>query len=209
MNFNLLVEEALNEHGDIYTADEITISGFSAWEASVKKMNIIQRYLKKKGYYKMGIRGLIPDIEPRNEIEQKAKEMLKEDPNLGFYELQSVLSRWIAADLSPERKSELYNEYKKKGFRSPLIVAVKILFFGLIVIPYKKSESKKEYWQRQELMDKLVVGLKNAGTWPRHYVNLHLKKDLEELGITQFKVYKEYSLDKETEQDWGGIIDEL
>jgi len=77
MNFKLIVEEALNEHGDIYTLDEITrgnpSGGFSNLEAGARRMKIIQRFLKKEGYYKLGIRGLVVDIEPRNEIEQKQK----------------------------------------------------------------------------------------------------------------------------------------
>lgn len=215
MDFKLIVEEALNEHGDVYTLDEITKSstsgGFSNLEAGARKMKIIQRFLKREGYYKLGIRGLVADIEPRNEIEQKAKEILKENPELGFYELLSKVEHWIADNLPRERKIELYTEYEQKRWRSPQHTAVKILFFGLIVVPYTKIDTQQNYEQRQKLLDGLIEGIKNLkiGIAPRGYNAHYLREDVRQLGVTQFKVYKEYDLDKETEQSWGDIASEL
>jgi hypothetical protein len=55
VDFKLIVEEALNEHGDVYTLDEITrgsptpyVGGFSTLEAGARSMDIIQRLLRKR-----------------------------------------------------------------------------------------------------------------------------------------------------------------
>lgn len=208
MDFKLLVEQALNEHGDIYTVEELR-SGYSVWEVSGRRMKEIQRYLKRNGYYKLGIRGLVADIEPRNEIEQKAKEIFANQSKTDFFEIQSKLHRWVNSNLSNERVEEIEEEYRKKGLRGPIIVSVKILNYGLLVIPHKKSETSQEYEQRQELMDKLVTDLRELRISTHFMFGLHFIKDMDELGITQFKVYKEYDLDKETEQAWGDVASEL
>lgn len=208
MDFKLLVEQALNEHGDIYTVEELR-SGYSVWEVSGRRMKEIQRFLKKNGYYKLGIRGLVPDIEPRNEIEQKAKEIFANQSKTDFYKIQSKLHRWVNSNLSNERVKEIEEEYRKKGLRGPIIVSVKIPNYGLLVIPHKKSETSQEYEQRQELMDKLVTDLRELRISTHFIFGLHFIKDMDELGITQFKVYKEYDLDKETEQAWGDVASEL
>lgn len=217
MDFKLLVEQALNEHGDIYTLDELTkgdptpyVGGYVILEAGARSMNVIQRHLRKKGYYKLGVRGVVIDIEPRNEIEQKAKEIFEENPNLGYFEVQSALFRWGNENLSPERVGEIGKEYLKKGYDSPTVVATKLVFFGLIIIPYKKAETDKDYEERKEFTTKLYEEFRNLYRLaPRTYHGLHLKNDMEKLGVTRFKVYKEYDLDKETEQAWGDIASEL
>jgi hypothetical protein len=55
VDFKLIVEEALNEHGDVYTLDEITrgnptpyVGGYITLEAGARSMDIIQRHLKKR-----------------------------------------------------------------------------------------------------------------------------------------------------------------
>lgn len=208
MDFKLLVEETLNEHGDIYTVEELR-GGYSVWEVSGRRMKEIQRFLKKNGYYKLGIRGLVPDIEPRNEIEQKAKELFANQSKTDFYEIQSKVHRWVNSNLSNERIKEIEEEYRKKGLRGPILVSVIVPNYGLLVIPFKKSETSQEYEQRQELMDKLVTDLRDLRISTHFLHGLHFIKDMDELGITQFKVYKEYDLDKETEQAWGDVASEL
>lgn len=208
MDFKLLVEETLNEHGDIYTVDELR-SNYSIWKVSSRRMKEIQHTLKKYGYYKLGIRGLVADVEPRNEIEQKAKEIFANQSKNDFYEIQSRVHRWVNSNLSNERVKEIEEEYEKKGLRGPILVSVKIPNYGLIVIPHKKSETSQEYEQRQEVMDRLVTKLRNMSISTQFLFGLHFIQDMDELGITQFKVYKEYELDKETEQDWEGVLSEL
>lgn len=208
MDFKLLVEETLNEHGDIYTVEELR-SGYSIWEVSGRRMNEIQRFLKKQGYYKLGIRGLVADVEPRNEIEQKAKEIVANKSKRDFYDIQSEIHRWVNTNLPKERVKEIEEEYRKKGLRDPILVSVKVVNLGLIVIPIKKSETSQEYEKRQELMDKLVTSLRDVRISTHFMFGLNFIKDMDELGITQFKVYKEYDLDKETEQAWGDIASEL
>lgn len=216
MDFKLIVEEALNEHGDIYTLDEITrgnptpyVGGYITLEAGAKSMDIIQRHLRRGGYYKLGARGVVIDIEPRNEIEQKARETFKENPNLDFFKVQSVLNRWIEANLSKERVKEIQKEFEEKRFRDPVYTAVKLVSFGLIIIPYKKAETDKDYEERKELTNKIYEEFRDLGIAPRNYHGLQLRSAMEELGVTQFKVYKEHDLDKETEQAWGDIASEL
>lgn len=208
MDFKLLVEETLNEHGDIYTVDELR-SNYSIWKVSSRRMKEIQHTLKKYGYYKLGIRGLVADVEPRNEIEQKAKEIFANQSKNDFYEIQSRVHRWVNSNLSNERVKEIEEEYEKKGLRGPILVSVKIPNYGLIVIPHKKSETSQEYEQRQEVMDRLVTKLRNMRISTQFLFGLHFIQDMDELGITQFKVYKEYDLDKETEQAWGDVASEL
>jgi len=208
VDFKLLVEETLDEHGDIYTVEELR-SGYSIWEVSGRRMNEIQRFLKKQGYYKLGIRGLVADIEPRNEIEQKAKEIVANRSKRNFFEIQSEIHRWVNTNLPKERVKEIEEEYRKKGLRDPVLVSVKVINLGLLVIPHKKSETSQEYEQRQQLMDKLVTDLRELRISTHFMFGLHFIKDMDELGITQFKVYKEYNLDKETEQAWGDIASEL
>ena len=216
MDFKLIVEEALNEHGDIYTLDEITrgnptpyVGGYITLEAGAKSMDIIQRHLRRGGYYKLGARGVVIDIEPRNEIEQNARETFKENPNLDFFKVQSVLNRWIEANLSKERVKEIQKEFEEKRFRDPVYTAVKLVSFGLIIIPYKKAETDKDYEERKELTNKIYEEFRDLGIAPRNYHGLQLRSAMEELGVTQFKVYKEHDLDKETEQAWGDIASEL
>ena len=216
MDFKLIVEEALNEHGDIYTLDEITrgnptpyVGGYITLEAGAKSMDIIQRHLRRGGYYKLGARGVVIDIEPRNEIEQKARETFKENPNLDFFKVQSVLNRWIEANLSKERVKEIQKEFEEKRFRDPVYTAVKLVSFGLIIIPYKKAETDKDYEERKELTNKIYEEFRDLGIAPRNYHGLQLRSAMEKLGVTQFKVYKEHDLDKETEQAWGDIASEL
>lgn len=217
MDFKLLVEQALNEHGDIYTLDELTrgnptpyVGGYVTLEAGARSMNVIQRHLRRKGYYELGIRGVVVDIEPRNEIEEKAKEIFKENPNLGYFELQSMLNRWVNEHLTPLRVGEIGKEYVKKRYDSPIVVATKLIFFGLIVIPYKRLETDKEFEERKKFTSNLYEEFRNLyGIAPRTIHGLHLKEYMEELGVTRFKVYKEYDLDKETEQQWGDIVSEL
>lgn len=208
MDFKLLVEEALNEHGDIYTVEELR-SNYSVWKVSSRRMKEIQQFLKRNGYYKLGIRGLVADVEPRNEIEQKAKEIFANQSKTDFYEIQSKVHRWVNWTLSNERIKEIEEEHRKKGLSGPIIVSIKIPNYGLIVIPHKKSETSQEYEQRQEVMDRLVTKLRNMRISTQFLFGLHFIQDMDELGITQFKVYKEYNLDKETEQAWGDIASEL
>lgn len=216
MDFKLIVEEALNEHGDVYTLDEITrgnptpyVGGYITLEVSARSMDIIQRHLRRGGYYKLGVRGVVIDIEPRNEIEEKAREIFKENPKLGFFEVQSKLQNWLENNLSKERVKEIQKEFEEKGFRGPVYTAVQLVFFGLIIIPYKKAETDKDYEQRYEFTDKLYEEFKDLRIAPRNYHGLHLKSAMEEIGVSRFKVYKEYDLDKETEQAWGDIASEL
>ena len=216
MDFKLLVEETLNEHGDVYTLDEITrgnptpyVGGYITLEAGARSMDIIQRHLRKKGYYKLGVRGVVIDIEPRNEIEQKAREIFKENPNLDFFKIQSVLNRWIEANLTKERVKEIQKEFEEKRFRDPVYTAVKLVFFGLIIIPYKKAETDKDYEERKEFTNKIYEEFRDLGIAPRHYIGLQLRSAMEDIGVSRFKVYKEYDLDKETEQSWGDIVSEL
>ena len=216
MDFKLIVEEALNEHGDVYTLDEITrgnptpyVGGYITLEAGARSMDIIQRHLRKKGYYKLGVRGVVIDIEPRNEIEQKAREIFKENPNLDFFKIQSVLNGWIEANLSKERVKEIQKEFETKRFRDPVYTAVKLVFFGLIIIPYKKAETDKDYEERKEFTNKIYEEFRDLGIAPRNYHGLQLRSAMEEIGVSRFKVYKEYDLDKETEQAWGDIASEL
>ena len=216
MDFKLIVEETLNEHGDVYTLDEITrgnptpyVGGYITLEAGARSMDIIQRHLRKKGYYKLGVRGVVIDIEPRNEIEQKAREIFKENPNLDFFKIQSVLNGWIEANLSKERVKEIQKEFETKRFRDPVYTAVKLVFFGLIIIPYKKAETDKDYEERKEFTNKIYEEFRDLGIAPRNYHGLQLRSAMEEIGVSRFKVYKEYDLDKETEQAWGDIASEL
>lgn len=216
MDFKLIVEEALNEHGDVYTLDEITrgnptpyVGGYITLEAGARSMDIVQRHLRRGGYYKLGVRGVVINIEPRNEIEQKAREIFKENPNLDFFKVQSVLNRWIEANLSKERVKEIQKEFEEKRFRDPVYTAVKLVFFGLIIIPYKKAETDKDYEERKEFTNKIYEEFRDLGIAPRNYNGLQLRSAMEELGVTRFKVYKEYDLDKETEQSWGDIVSEL
>lgn len=219
MDFKLLVEQVLDDHGDIYTLDELTrgnptpwgdyVGGYTILEGGARSMDIIQRHLRKKGYYKLGVRGVVIDIEPRNEIEQKAREIFKENPNLDFFKIQSLLNRWIEANLSKERVKEIQKEFEEKRLRDPIYTAVKLVFFGLIIIPYKKAETDKDYEERKEFTKKIYEEFKDLRIAPRTIHGLHLRSDMEEFGVTKFKVYKEYDLDKETEQQWGDIISEL
>ena len=216
MDFKLIVEEALNEHGDVYTLDEITrgnptpyVGGYITLEAGARSMDIIQRHLRKKGYYKLGVRGVVIDIEPRNEIEQKAREIFKENPNLDFFKIQSELNRWIEANLSKERVKEIQKEFEEKRFRDPVYTAVKLVFFGLIIIPYKKAETDKDYEERKEFTNKIYEEFRYLGIAPRHYIGLQLRSAMEDIGVSRFNIYKEYDLDKETEQSWGDIASEL
>ena len=216
MDFNLLVEETLNEHGDMYTLHELTrgnptpyVGGYTTLEAGARSMDIIQRHLRRKGYYKLGVRGVVIDIEPRNEIEQKAREIFKENPKLGFFEVQSKLQNWLENNLTKERVIEIRNEFIEKGFRDPVYTAVQLVFFGLIIIPYKHAETDKDYEERKEFTNKLYEEFKDLRIAPRHYHGLHLKIAMEEIGVSRFKVYKEYDLDKETEEQWGDIASEL
>jgi hypothetical protein len=216
VDFKLIVEEALNEHGDVYTLDEITrgnptpyVGGYITLEAGARSMDIIQRHLRRGGYYKLGVRGVVIDIEPRNEIEQKAREIFKENPNLDFFKIQSVLNGWIEANLSKERVKEIQKEFETKRFRDPVYTAVKLVFFGLIIIPYKKAETDKDYEERKEFTNKIYEEFRDLGIAPRNYHGLQLRSAMEEIGVSRFKVYKEYDLDKETEQAWGDIASEL
>jgi hypothetical protein len=203
MNFNKLYEAVIGEHGDIYTVKEL-LRNYSKWEVSAIKMKEIQRLLRQKGYYKMGIRGLVIDVEPRNEIEQKAKEIIANTPRFEYWRVHSELTKWVETNLSKERIAEIFREHSEKDMGGPITVALKIFTYGLIIFPPDFGEGS--YDEEKEIKLKLTEDLKSI------FVGSHfayLEKDTKEWGITQFKVYKEHDLDKETDKAWGDIASEL
>jgi hypothetical protein len=203
MNFKQLYETVIGEHGDIYTVKEL-LRNYSKWEVSAIKMKDIQRLLREKGYYKMGIRGLVIDVEPRNEIEQKAKEIIANTPRFEYWRVHSELTKWVETNLSKERIAEIFREHSEKDMDGPITVALKIFTYGLIIFPPDFGGGL--YDEEKEIKLKLHEDLKSI------FVGSHfasLEKDTKEWGITQFKVYKEYDLDKETDKAWGDIASEL
>jgi len=202
MNFNRLYESVVGEYKDIYTIKEI-LKNYTKWEVSARKMKDIVRLLRQKGYYKLGIRGLVPDVEPRNEIEQKAKELVA-TPNFEFWRAHSELTEWIKNNLTQKQKTKIYQQYGISSMGAIENIALKIFTYGLIIFPPEFGEGS--YEREKEIKLKLNEDLKSI------FVGSHfayLEKDTKDWGITQFKVYKEYNLDKETEQAWGGVINEL
>jgi hypothetical protein len=203
MNFKQLYEAVIGKHGDIYTVEEL-LRNYSKWEVSTIKMKDIQHLLRQKGYYKMGIRGLVIDVEPRNEIEQKAKEVIATTPKFEYWRVHSELTKWVETNLSKERIAEIFREHSEKDMNSPITVALKIFTYGLIIFP--PDFGGGSYDEEKEIKRKLNEDLKSIFVG-NHFA--YLEKDTKEWGITQFKVYKEYDLDKETDKAWGDIASEL
>jgi hypothetical protein len=207
MNFKQLYEAVVGEHGDIYTVEEL--STMSKWEVSAIRIKDIQRMLRQKGYYKMGIRGLIPDVEPRNEIEVKAKELFASTPKFEYWRVHSELTKWIQTDLPKKRKWEIYKEHSEKSMATPDQVALKVLTYSLIIFPEKFTSptGERDYDREKEVKEELHKDLKSM--FIGSHFALGFEKEVKEWGVTQFKVYKEYDLDKETDQAWGDIASEL
>jgi hypothetical protein len=202
MNFKELYEAIIGEHGDVYTVEEL-LKRYSKWEVSARKMKDIVRLLRQKGYYKLGIRGLVPDVEPRNEIEQKAKELVAA-PNFEFWRAHSALTEWIKDNLTEEQKIKIYQQYGTSSMGAIENIALKIFTYGLIIFP--PDFGGGSYDEEKEIKRKLNEDLKSIFVG-NHFA--YLEKDTKEWGITQFKVYKEYDLDKETDKEWGDIASEL
>ena len=207
MNFKALVESVIDEHGDIYTIEELFT--MSKWEVSAIRIKDIQRMLRQKGYYKMGIRGLVPDVELRNEIELKAKELFASTPKFEYWRVHSELTKWVETSLPKERYTEIYREHGEKSMGAPIKVALKVLTYSLIIFPEKFASSTRgrDYDREKEIKEELHKDLKSM--FIGSHFALDFRKEVEEWGITQFKVYKEYNLDKETEQAWGSVLNEL
>jgi hypothetical protein len=203
MNFKQLYESMIGEHGDIYTVEELS-TNYSKWEVSAIRMKDIQRMLRQKGYYKMGIRGLVPDVEPRNEIEIKAKELFDSTSRFEYWRVHSELTKWIETDLPKERKWEIYKEHGERSMAAPDQVALKVLTYSLIIFP---PVEEADYEREKKIKDELHKDLKSM-LIGIHFA-LDFRKEVKQWGITQFKVYKEYDLDKETDQAWGDIASEL
>jgi len=203
MNFKALVERVIGEHGDIYTVEEISTE-YNKWEVSGIKMKSIQRLLRQKGYYEMGIKGLVPDVEPRNEIEKRAKELVDDNiSNFEFWKAHAGLHHWINRNLTKERLAEICQEYDTTDRNVVENTALKVFTYGLIIFSpeiYKKENEKEIKKQLSEDLKSLRVGT--------HFA-LDFNKDVKRWKVTQFRVYKEYNLDKETEQQWGNIASAL
>jgi len=212
MNFNFLVENII-DNKDIYTVNEL--KDYVIWVTNIKNLPTVKQQIQKNKLYQQGARVLVPVFDaPNNEITDKAKELVNIN---GENVIKSIkeLRTWAQDNVTPERKKELgikeVDTYLINSTKSGLSLGaglslgvskalIEAYSKGILVMP-KSTYIKYTNYVYDILGRKLHIIIRNE-----EY------KDFKKIAEwRQIKAYKEFFQfnDKEVEQDWGGIIDEL
>jgi hypothetical protein len=213
MKFKTLFENMVGEK-DIYTLDEL--KNYRIWDANVAYLPQIKKYIKKKGFYNHGARVVIPVLQETNEVEVKAKEIIEQNDSRNLIGNIKKLRAWTKENVSVNRLRELglnrsgpsdsptpYNELSLYHAKNLIEKYSK----GYLIMPVKMTHLPKasQIGYRSESIPNMNIEI---GVYCKDMSNNSFQKINE--GITHFKNFSEYkTLDKETEQAWGDVLDEL
>jgi len=197
--------KSIHDYSEVYTIEEL-LGVYSKLEVSTIKMDKIQTFLQRNGYSSRGVKCLVPDIKAENEIESKAKEIIENTKNFDFWRVHMQLHAWVDASLSKDTVEKIRKEYDGRYTKVVTssevdLIALERFLYGLIIIPDLKVENKQKYVK--DLIHKLL----DIGVAP-HYATM-FRTVVRLYNISQFKVYKKYNVDKNTERAWGDLVDEL
>jgi len=213
MKFKTLFENMVGEK-DTYTLNEL--KNYRIWDANVAYLPQIKKYIKKKGFYNHGARVVIPVLQETNEVEVKAKEIVEKNNPLSLISNIKELRAWVKETLSVNRIRELglnqSGPYDSSSRSNELSLyhaknLIEIYSKGYLVIPIEMTRLPKapQIGYRSESIPNMNIEI---GVYCKDMPNSSFEKINE--GITHFKNFSEYkTLDKETEQAWGDVLDEL
>ena len=213
MKFKTLFENMVGEK-DTYTLEEL--KNYKIWESNISFLPDIKKYIKRKGFYNHGIRVIVPVLHETNEVEAKAKEIVEQNDPLSLIGNIKKLRAWTKENVSVNRLRELglnrsgpsdsptpYNELSLYHAKNLIEMYSK----GYLIIPEEITRLPKA----------TEVGY-HSGTV--YNMNLEIYVHCRSMpyssfakinnDVTHFKNFSEYkTLDKETEQAWGNVLDEL
>jgi hypothetical protein len=212
MKFQTLFENMVGEK-DTYTLEEL--KNYKIWESNIYFLPDVKKYIKRKGFYNHGARVIVPLLQETNEVEAKAKEIIEQNDSRNLIGNIKKLRAWTKENVPAQRLQKLglnrsgpsdsptrYNELSLYNAKNLIEKYSK----GYLIIPEEMTRLPKSQ----------LLGPRN----PVPNMNLEIDVFCKDIpyssfvkindDITHFKNFSEYkTLDKETEQAWGDVLDEL
>jgi hypothetical protein len=212
MKFKTLFENIVKEK-DTYTLEEL--KNYKIWDANIAYLPKVKKYIKKKGLYNHGARVIIPALQETNKVEAKAKEIVEQNDPLSFIGNIKKLRAWTKENVSVQILQDLRlnqpgpSDSPVQYNKLSLYHAKKIIerySKGYLIIPKKITRLPKAP----------QVGYNSSTVYNMNLeidVLCSTMSDFDFQKINQdvalFKNFSEYKIDKETEQAWGDVLDEL
>jgi len=212
MKFKTLFENMVDEK-DTYTLDEL--KNYKIWDANIAYLPQVKKYIKRKGFYNHGARVIVPVLQETNEVEAKAKEIVEQNDPLSLIGNIKKLRAWVKENISINRIRELglsqSGPYSSPtGFNNLSLYHAKNLIEmyskGYLVIPIEMTRLPKASQVGYHVSSIPNMNIE-IGVYCKDIPNSSFEKVNEV--ITHFKNFSEYKIDKETEQAWGDVLDEL
>ncbi len=213
MKFETLFENMVGGK-DTYTLEEL--KNYKIWESNIFFLPDVKKYFKRKGFYNHGARVIVPVLQETNEVEAKAKEIIEQNGSRNLIGNIKKLRAWTKENVSVNRIRELglnrsgpsdsptpHNELSLYNAKNLIERYSK----GYLIIPKEMTRPPKAQqigYGTEGVYDmNREIGVSNSNI---HY-NIFVKINDD---IALFKNFSEYkTLDKETEQAWGDVLDEL
>jgi hypothetical protein len=213
MKFKTLFENMVEEK-DTYTLDEL--KNYRIWEANIAYLPLIKKYIKRKGFYNHGARVIVPVLHESNEVEAKAKEIIEQNTPTNLIGNIKKLRAWTKENVSVDRLRELRlnqsGPYDSPTRHNELSLyhaknLIEMYSRGYLIIPIEITRLPKASQVGYHVSSIPNMNIE-IGVHCKDMPNSSFEKINE--GIAHFKNFSEYkTLDKETEQAWGNVLDEL
>jgi hypothetical protein len=212
MKLKTLFENMVGEK-DIYTFSEL--KNYKIWDSNIAYLPKVKKYIKKKGLYNHGARVIVPVLYQTNEIEAKAKEIVEENDPLSLISNIKKLRAWTKENVSVNRIRELGLNQTGPSDAPARYMELSLYHAKNLIEMYSKG-----YLIIPEEITRLPKATE-VGYHSGTVYNMNLEifvhcssipySSFEKInqGIALFKNFSEYKIDKETEQAWGDVLDEL
>ena len=215
MKFKSFYKKILNEQAEIFTPDQL-----ANYDVLINNRTAVQNYYKiirKTGWYKQGVKILIPKVQPNNEVEAEAKRLVDNNP-YGAIPNIKALRQW---SLDNQEIIQAHNydtgisayEADRRGILALRVAKELIEKFmkGYVVFP-------KEFVKKETLNKIIETSQKYAeqfGYSPYIFTSSNIVstqdviKNLKLHDIKELEEYKEVYIKPEAENVFGGMLDEL
>jgi hypothetical protein len=212
MKFKTLFENMVDEK-DTYTLDEL--KNYKIWDANIAYLPQVKKYIKRKGFYNHGARVIVPVLQETNEVEAKAKEIVEQNDPLSLIGNIKKLRAWVKENISINRIRELglnqSGPYSSPaGFNDLSLYHAKNLTEkyskGYLIIPKKITRLPKATQVGYNSSTVYNMNLE-IGVLCSTMSDFDFQKINQDVAL--FKDFSEYKIDRETEQAWGEVLDEL
>lgn len=215
MKFNSFYKKILNEQAEIFTPDQL-----ANYDVLINNRVAVQNYYKlirRAGWYKEGVKVLIPKVQPNNEVEAEAKRLVDSNPYGTIPNIKS-LRQWSLdnPEIIKKHNYEISNsiyETDRRGILGLRVSKELIEKFmkGYVIFP-------KEFVKKETFNKIMETSQKYADQFdysPYVFTSSNIVpasdviKNLNFHGIKELEEYKEVYVKPEAENVFGGMLDEL